>query len=193
MFAETRGNYGRYWSIFWEKLLNFTNQGKVGLEIEREAPDKYIFKVRDSGNGVSLEDQAKIFEPFKQTKKGFDSGGTGLGLAISKELTELMGGVLSVESQLGEGSCFSVSLKLSPAKKAVPTRTKRGRKAIRLLEGSCVKALVVDDIEVNRQLLSTVLQGVGIETLEVGNGKELWSVWMNLNLISYSWTYACRS
>ncbi len=152
--------------------VKFTAQGGVGLEIERAASDQFVFKVTDTGHGIALEDKAKIFEPFKQTKEGFDSGGTGLGLAISKELTELMGGILSVESREGEGSCFSVSLKLAPAKKAVSPRTKRSRKAIRLLQGACVKALVVDDIDVNRQLLSTVLQGVGIETREVENGKQ---------------------
>ena len=173
--VHVHGDEGKLRQILVNLLGNavkFTDQGRVGLEIQIMEDDRYIFKVSDSGNGVSPEDQAKIFEPFKQTKNGFDSGGTGLGLAISKELSELMGGVLSVESQLGEGARFSVSLKLSPAKKTVPARTQRGRKAIRLSEGACVKALVVDDIEVNRQLLSTVLQGVGIETLAVENGKE---------------------
>lgn len=172
---HVHGDEGKLRQILVNLLGNavkFTDQGRVGLKIEIKEDDRYTFRVNDSGNGISLEDQVKIFEPFKQTKKGFDSGGTGLGLAISKELTELMGGVLSVKSQVEEGSCFSVSLKLSPAKKAVPARTRRGRKAIRLSDGVSVKALIVDDIEVNRQLLSTVLQGVGIETLEVTNGKE---------------------
>jgi PAS domain S-box-containing protein len=169
------GDEGKLRQILVNLLGNavkFTDQGKVDLKFERKEGNKYTFKVRDSGRGISFEDKTKIFEPFKQTEEGFHSGGSGLGLAISKELTELMGGELFMESEVGEGSCFSISLELPPARKTVPSRPKRNRRVIRLSEGSCVKALVVDDVEVNRELLSEVLQAVGVETMEAENGKE---------------------
>ena len=172
---HVHGDEGKLRQILVNLLGNavkFTDRGKVELNIEREEGNKYIFEVRDSGKGVSLEDKTRIFEPFKQTEKGADSEGTGLGLAISKDLTELMNGKLLLESELGEGSCFSISLELPPARKTVPPRPKRNRKVIRLSEGTNVKALVVDDVEVNRQLLSEVLRAVGVETLEAVNGKE---------------------
>ena len=77
-----------------------------------------------------------------------------------------------MESEVGKGSCFSIFLELSPSRKTVPSRSKRNRRAIRLSGGSCVKALVVDDVEVNRELLSEVLKAVGVETMEAENGKE---------------------
>jgi len=107
-----------------------------------------------------------------QAEAGLHHGGTGLGLTISKELVELMGGKLLVDSQEGEGSCFSISLELPPAKETVPPRSKRNRRVIRLPEKHSVKALVVDDAHINRKLLSDVLRTIGIETLGAENGKE---------------------
>jgi len=152
--------------------VKFTDQGKVSLKFERIEGHKYIFKVRDTGAGISSEAKVKIFESFMQAEAGINHGGTGLGLTISKELVELMGGKLLVDSQEGEGSCFSISLELPSAKKTVPPRSKRNRTAIRLPERYSVKVLVVDDVKENRELLSEVLRTVGIETLEAESGKE---------------------
>jgi len=152
--------------------IKFTERGKVVLKIERTEGHKYIFKVRDTGVGISSEDKVKIFQSFMQAEAGLHFGGTGLGLTITKELVELMGGKLLVESELGEGSCFTISLELPPAKKTVPPRSERNRKAIRLSDQHSVKALVVEDIEENRRLLSEVLRTAGIETQVAENGKE---------------------
>jgi len=152
--------------------VKFTDQGKVNLKFERIEGHKYIFKVRDSGPGISFEAKVKIFESFMQAEAGIHHGGTGLGLAISKELVELMGGKLLVDSQEGEGSCFSISLGLPPAKETAPPRSKRNRRAIRLSEKYRVKALVVDDAIDNRRLLSLVLRNAGIEIMEAESGKE---------------------
>jgi len=169
------GDEGKLRQILINLLGNavkYTDQGKVSLKFEREEGHKYIFKVRDTGPGISSEDMAKLFEPFQQAEAGLHHGGTGLGLAISKELVELMGGKLLVDSQVGKGSCFSISLELPSARISVPPRSKRNRRAIRLREKYSVKALVVDDAKDNRQLLSLVLRTAGIETLEAENGKE---------------------
>ena len=152
--------------------VKFTDQGRIRLELERAAGYKYVFRVRDTGAGISSKERTKIFQSFMQAEAGLHYGGTGLGLTISKELVEFMGGEIFMESQVGEGSCFSISLELHPAKRTVPPRLKRDRKAIRLLEGYSVKALVVDDVQENRKLLSEALRTTGIETLEAENGKE---------------------
>ena len=152
--------------------VKFTDQGKVSLIFGRGEGHKYIFKVRDTGAGISSEGKIKIFQAFMQAEAGLHHGGTGLGLAISKGLVELMGGKLLVESQLGEGSCFSIYLELPPAKKNVPPQSKRNQKAFRLQEKYSVKALIVEDVKENRELLSEVLRAAGIETLEAENGKE---------------------
>ena len=72
--------------------IKFTNQGRVSLKFERGEGHKYIFKVKDTGAGISSEGKIKIFQSFIQAEAGLHHGGTGLGLAISKELVELMGG-----------------------------------------------------------------------------------------------------
>ena len=169
------GDEGKLRQILVNLLGNavkFTDQGEVSLNFEREEGHKYIFRVKDTGAGISSEAEAKIFESFMQAEAGLHHGGTGLGLTISKELVELMGGKLLVDSQEGEGSCFSIYLKLPPAKETVPPRSKRNRRVIRLPDKYCVKALVVDDAQENLRLLSEVLRTVGIETLEAESGKE---------------------
>ncbi len=169
------GDEGKLRQILVNLLGNavkFTDQGKVSLIFETEEGHKYIFRVKDTGAGISSEAEAKIFESFMQAEAGLHHGGTGLGLTISKELVELMGGKLLVDSQEGEGSCFSIYLKLPPAKETVPPRSKRNRRVIRLSEKHSVKALVVDDAHINRKLLSEVLRTIGIETLGAENGKE---------------------
>ncbi|MGL4205654.1 MAG: PAS domain S-box protein [Aeromonadaceae bacterium] len=101
--------------------IKFTNQGEVGLHVTLEqqtAEQAWLtFKVKDSGIGISLEQQAKLFAPFTQadssTTRRF--GGTGLGLAICKRLVDMMGGTLGVQSQPGEGSCFWFTLPLQLA------------------------------------------------------------------------------
>ena len=78
----------------------------VGLSSQ---PDNVVIKVQDTGEGIRPDDLPHIWERFYrgQSQAG---GGTGLGLALVKELTEAMGGAVAVESTLGEGSCFMVSL-----------------------------------------------------------------------------------
>lgn len=95
--------------------VKFTKKGKVGVSIELEKLDSkehtalLRFTVVDTGVGIEKERQALLFNPFSQadTSTTREYGGTGLGLAISKNLVELMGGTISVESTLGSGSAFA--------------------------------------------------------------------------------------
>jgi len=170
-----RGDEGKIRQILVNLLGNavkFTDQGEVVLQIENNKKNQFKFLVSDTGKGISSDDQAHIFEPFRQGEEGLSKGGTGLGLAISSELTDLMGGQLSLNSQVGKGSCFFYTLELCPAKKPVLSRSHRNRPVKKLSEKSRVKAMVVDDMEINRDLLSDVLLSIGVETMTAANGRE---------------------
>jgi PAS domain S-box-containing protein len=152
--------------------VKFTNQGKVDLIMEKGPASHYRFTVVDTGNGISVEDQSALFEPFKQGKDGLNMGGTGLGLSISKELADLMGGELSVESELDKGSSFSLALELQSAKSPVQLRLRRSRQVKTLAGKTDLKALVVDDAEENRIMLCKVLESIGVKVVEAENGEK---------------------
>lgn len=169
------GDEGKLRQILVNLLGNavkFTNQGKVTLIMEKKPDNGYTFSVVDTGNGISPEDHDKIFEPFKQGKDGLNMGGTGLGLPISWELAELMGGKISVESEEGKGSSFSLALELEPAKSPVPSRSGRNRQVKKLAGKVVLKALVVDDAQENRVMLCKVLKSIGIKIMEAENGEK---------------------
>ncbi len=90
----------------------FTENGAVGLIVERAGDGWVRFAVRDSGIGMSAEQVARLFEPFTQADSSISQrfGGTGLGLAISHRFIEMMGGRIAIDSELGAGSCFTVWL-----------------------------------------------------------------------------------
>lgn len=91
--------------------IKFTQEGSVTLKVERRA-GALAFQVIDTGPGIPLDAQARIFEKFRQghAKVSSEHGGTGLGLALSRGLAELMGGTLSVNSDLGRGASFTLLL-----------------------------------------------------------------------------------
>jgi signal transduction histidine kinase/CheY-like chemotaxis protein len=91
----------------------FTETGGVRVTVWREE-DQVMFKVTDTGPGISLEDQKKIFEPFQQLDGSLRRrhGGSGLGLSISKRFVEMHGGKMSLDSQIGVGTSFTFSLPL---------------------------------------------------------------------------------
>ena len=88
----------------------FTEDGAIGIVVERDGDGWVRFAVRDNGIGMSAEQVARIFEPFSQTDSTISKryGGTGLGLAISQRFVEMLGGRLTIDSELGAGSCFTV-------------------------------------------------------------------------------------
>ena len=91
--------------------FKFTERGTVSLTVDADG-DRYSFAVRDTGIGIAASNHSAIFEAFQQadgtTNRRF--GGTGLGLSISRDLSHMLGGELRVESELGKGSCFTLSL-----------------------------------------------------------------------------------
>jgi PAS domain S-box-containing protein len=143
--------------------VKFTDQGSVSLEVGPVPPRgnglcRLRFEVADTGIGMSEEARAKLFRKFSQADGSVTRrfGGTGLGLAVAKQLVELMGGEIGVETNLGQGSRFWFEIPLAPA--ASPTI---GRRALpeKLAQ---LRVLIVDDVEMNRRVLTAQLGALGI-------------------------------
>jgi signal transduction histidine kinase/ligand-binding sensor domain-containing protein/CheY-like chemotaxis protein len=132
-----------------------------------------IFSIEDSGTGIPEDQLDSIFKAFESDRqRSKKHGGTGLGLAITRRLTEMMGGEISVRSEIGKGSTFYVTLKNVTVsriiKKAAPQIT-LDADAIRLKKATI---LVVDDIKINRQLLKRFLVRQDVDILEAENGQQ---------------------
>ena len=125
------GDEGKLRQVFinlMENAIKFTKAGDVILRVWAEASKGDAercclrVEVQDSGSGIPVGEQERIFEPFEQTASGRKMGGTGLGLPISRKLVEMMGGGISVDSRVGQGSCFRfhVCLKVVTGEGGVP-------------------------------------------------------------------------
>jgi PAS domain S-box-containing protein len=151
--------------------IKFTSNGRVMISVQCETKQgeqaQMRISVRDSGIGIGPENIGRLFEKFTQvdasTTRTF--GGTGLGLAISKQLVNLMGGSIGVESQLGEGSTFWFRLPLRVDTQAGPTEHSLGD-----LNG--VHALIVDDNDINRRVLQEQITGWGMRHGSAAGGGE---------------------
>lgn len=113
------GDAGRLRQILFNLVgnaLKFTRQGAVLVDVEPRACGLTL-RVRDTGPGIATEDQARLFEAFRQsaTADAYRDGGVGLGLAIVKRLADLLGGSVTVDSRPGEGATFSVDVPMRPA------------------------------------------------------------------------------
>ena len=151
--------------------VKFTERGQVALTVFQQG-GRYAFTVEDTGPGISYDAQQRIFEPFQQAEEGEAKGGTGLGLAITKRHIELMGGSLSLDSTPGEGSCFHFELELPPAEGDLIAKPEQNTQLCRLAEPFRVRALVVDDVEDNREVLSGLLQRSGVKVSMASSGAE---------------------
>ena len=141
-----------------------------------------IFEVRDTGAGISEDEIPKLFEAFAQTETGKNSQeGTGLGLPISRKFVNLMGGDISVKSQVGIGTTFRFEIEADIVNKTDIETPENHRHVIGLKPNqSRYKILIVDDRATNRLLLIKLLQPLGFELKEATNGKEaveIWSQW----------------
>ncbi|MGB0659066.1 MAG: ATP-binding protein [Mangrovicoccus sp.] len=158
--------------------IKFTDKGQITVKVAswqpRRGPPRIRFSVRDTGIGISPEDQAKIFSRFSQvdSERNRKFNGTGLGLAISAGLVEAMGGKLRVESQLGKGSRFHFSLPLETAldkaRQNSPDRVARPNLS-RLVNP---RILVVDDSKVNLKVAQSMIRRMGHDTDIASSGAE---------------------
>lgn len=144
--------------------LKFTEQGEVRVTASFDAESGRLnLSVRDTGIGIAPGDQSRIFEEFSQveTKLQKRVKGTGLGLPLSRSLAELLGGELTVESVLGQGSIFTLSI---PPERGDPSRAQRAA------EGGRKRVLLIDDDEtfryVMRQIISTESRYEYIEAVD---------------------------
>jgi len=138
------------------------NNGKTELQIE----------ISDEGIGISEEMQSKLFEKFKQAESGASRkyGGIGLGLSISKELIEKMGGEIKVESEVDKGTKFTLTIPaVSSQDEALSKDVDNYKDSIELLKGKHL--LVVEDIEINREILIALLENTGLNIDCAENGK----------------------
>jgi signal transduction histidine kinase/CheY-like chemotaxis protein len=139
--------------------LKFTVVGGVTVQVAHD--DGWLqIAVADTGEGIAAEELSTLFSAFQQGASGRRHGGTGLGLVICKELVELMGGALGVESEVGVGTTFTVRVPLPTAGAQEPAD----------LEG--LKVLVVDDGEVNRMVAVGLLEVLGASADAVPSGDE---------------------
>jgi signal transduction histidine kinase/CheY-like chemotaxis protein len=155
-----------------------THNGVITLTLElSEAGTDQLrldFAVTDTGEGIAPADLQRIFMPFERVRHGKanDGKGAGLGLAIACQLTELMGGTLTVESEPEHGSCFRfwVLAKRLPPEADAPMDTLEGFEAAGYL-GRRQSILVVDDNEANRALLVGLLEELGFQVTQAGSGQ----------------------
>jgi signal transduction histidine kinase len=157
--------------------LKYTNRGEVvfSARLETEAgdagqPGMLRFDIKDTGIGIKEEDREKLFKPFEQLdlRKNRNVVGTGLGLAISYQLCRLMGGNLWVESEYGKGSTFSVTAPFTCAA-ALDAEDSGSPPEFTAPDA---KILVVDDIDINREVCAVMLESFGIKADLAPGGAE---------------------
>jgi CheY-like chemotaxis protein len=155
----------------------FTSRGTVTLAVTRgpdgsAAGDRVVFRVADSGIGMTEAQMAKLFEAFSQADASTTRhyGGTGLGLAISKRFCQLMGGDITVASEPGRGSTFTVTL---PARAAEPqAEPEPSARPAASGSGAAGTVLVVDDDPAARNLLGWFLGREGFRVEHAADGEE---------------------
>ncbi|WDE95619.1 ATP-binding protein [Lentisphaera profundi] len=157
--------------------IKFTNEGYIKVAVKAELKPSGLvdldFTVEDTGVGIGEEANRKIFGAFNQASAEISKeyGGTGLGLSICKELSQLMGGVISLASEKGKGSVFTVSLK-SVKVELKPKREEQPLKLENKYKFEASRILIVDDTFLNRMLLKEFLKEFPFELAEAENGQE---------------------
>ena len=131
-------------------------------------------KVTDSGIGISEEQQARLFTPFQQadssTSRKF--GGTGLGLAISKQIIEMMGGSIEIRSELGKGTTFSFTVQIAYDNNNPAAADDSGKKQSPVLAFPGRRILLAEDVEINREIVLSLLEPMKLEIDCAENGAE---------------------
>ncbi|MDX7953728.1 response regulator [Lichenihabitans sp. Uapishka_5] len=152
----------------------FTENGTITIQASRsrqQGADWVIFAVRDTGIGMTPEQLARLFQRFQQADESTTRrfGGTGLGLALSRAFAQLLGGDVSVESQEGHGSCFTIKI---PATLPRPDAEAAAREAATLVpQGTGDLVLVIDDEASQRDLLTRFLTRQGFSVQSAADGE----------------------
>ncbi len=160
--------------------LKFTEHGEVRVTAAC-AGDALALMVADTGPGIAADRVGALFEKFTQADASTTRryGGTGLGLAICRELAQAMGGEIVVESRVGEGAQFLVTLPLPKVGEALTSAFLPPPAPPAALEANLpkVRVLAAEDNSVNQLVLKTLLHQIGVEPLVVENGEEAVQAW----------------
>ncbi|WP_232834760.1 ATP-binding protein [Rhodoferax ferrireducens] len=155
--------------------IKFTDSGQVTLKVSRSGAGpkemRLHFEIQDTGVGMSPGQLGHIFQPFEQVGEAQRKfGGTGLGLSISRQLVRLMDSDIQVDSEVGRGSTFSFEILVQPSTIEVPAATPE--RVVISYQGARKKALIVDDVEANRDVLKALLTDLGFDVGLAENGLE---------------------
>lgn len=204
LIGTRRGDALRVTQVLINLLANavkFTERGEVELRVEARGQDGLRFIVRDTGPGLSPEQQVHVFDAFHQadSRSTRQHGGAGLGLTITRELVNLMNGKLELHSAPGQGTRIEVSLPLPPvnmvplaapqplAGTASPVARDAMGSSAQLLQGR--KVLVVEDDPVNSMLAVEMLRSAGAQAEAVDSGPAAlaWLRQHNADVVLMDW------
>ena len=164
--------------------LKFTEQGQVNISVQTHKTKAFAldFRITDTGIGITPDVQQQLFRPFIQADSSHTRrfGGTGLGLAIVKQLVELMGGKITIESELGHGSCFQFAVYLAPpvlidTDKAITAVVMQSLRTS--WQGAHI--LLAEDTPTNQDVMKAMLHVLGCDVDIVANGQQALDVLMN--------------
>ena len=173
------GDPTRIRQVIYNLLSNavkFTEAGSINVVVSRSDPMLCI-SVADTGAGIAPDQMERLFGKFEQADASTtrQHGGTGLGLSICRELTQLMGGEIGVDSLAGEGARFTVRLPLRRSCDAAPAMPEAEAQETPLAAG--LRVLAAEDNAVNQLVLKTLLGQIGISPVMVADGVEALAAW----------------
>jgi CheY-like chemotaxis protein/nitrogen-specific signal transduction histidine kinase len=155
--------------------VKFTAAGSITLRVAWR-DGRAEFEVEDTGPGITVEDQARLFSPFVQGEAGMAAEGTGLGLAISRTYAHLMGGELSVRSVPGRGATFRLTVPMAEAAPGPARPAPLGVVSLPARERP-YRILVADDTLENRVLMTRLHGLAGLEVMEASDGEQAVELW----------------
>lgn len=160
--------------------IKYTQQGRIIVHLTAEdLPDArqclLICEVKDTGIGISEQDLPFVFDTFVQVGRESDQQGSGLGLRITQQYAQLMGGHVSVVSELNKGSTFTLTLPVTKVDQSeiIDKLVLDGKQVLGLAEGQpAYRVLIIEDQLENRLLLKRLMASVGFQVLEAVNGQQ---------------------
>lgn len=151
----------------------FTDHGLISVQIQRPGPEEYEIIVKDTGRGIPEDKLEEIFLPFRQldNQPNLSRKGTGIGLSITKRLVDIMGGRIKVDSKLGVGSAFRITLPLQVPEQAAVEKKQPLPEKVQDLKNK-IKLLVVEDTPEVQMLIKAYLKGTDVDLTFAENGQE---------------------
>jgi signal transduction histidine kinase/ActR/RegA family two-component response regulator len=155
--------------------VKFTESGSVDVVLDVASRTRgqvdLVVSVHDTGPGIGPDELTRVFEPFSQADPSVrrTSGGSGLGLAITQDLVSLMGGRITVESEVGSGTTFVIAVPMRVVADQAPQTSPPGAPDAHPIAG---RVLLVDDTVINRTMVAAMLRKRGLDVLEASDGAE---------------------